>query len=310
MGDIHKPKISLVTVAYNRAHLIERSIKSVIKQTFTDWELILVDNGSTDNTKEVLQKYKTPEFENKIRIFHLEENRKFAGGINFGMDQIRGEWFTWHDDDDEIVPECLETLLRVPEEIDPTINAVTCNCIDTSTNAIAGHGIDKDGYLTYEHIKRNCTGEFFGITKTELLGDKRLNEKLLGYECTLWNRIDRIANRYYVHKPLRIWYQGHPSIIKKLAGNKNVKLKAEMYRQLAKDQMYWEDLKEFNPNRYFSKMVKAMYYLYADGDRKLAGLFSEQLKQDSKSLKYSILARMGKILPKGIIKSLIQVVPT
>jgi len=309
MGNTHIPKISLVTVAYNRAHLIERSIKSVIKQTFTDWELILVDNGSTDNTREVLEKYKTPEFENKIRIFHLEENRKFAGGINFGMDQIRGEWFTWHDDDDEIVPECLEILLGIPDKIDPTINAVTCNCIDTSTNALSGSGPTEDGYLTYKDIKSKCVGEFFGITKTELLGDKRLNEKLLGYECTLWNKIDKIANRYYVHKPLRIWYQGHPSIIKKLAGNRDVQLKSEMYRQLAKEQMYWEDLKEYNPKRYFSKMVKGMYYLYADGDRELAGKFAEQLRLDSKSMKHSILTKMAKTLPKGVIKSLIQVVP-
>ena len=233
MGNTRTPKVSLVTVAYNRAHLIERSIDSVIAQTMDDWELIIVDNGSTDNIKDVLRKYKKKAYKDRIRVFHLEKNRRYAGGVNFGMDQIRGEWFTWHDDDDEILPECLETLLNVPKEIDPSINAVTCNCIDTTTKAFSGEGVTEDGYLSYEDIMTKVHGEFWGITKTELLGDKRLNESLQGYESTLWNQIDRVANRYYIHKALRIWYTDHAGTMTKALVKKDVKVNGRFLIMLA-----------------------------------------------------------------------------
>ncbi|MEL6250820.1 MAG: glycosyltransferase family A protein [Bacteroidota bacterium] len=310
MGKNSSPKISLVTVAYNRAHLIERSIKSVLKQTFKDWELIIVDNGSTDNTREVLKKYKAAKYKNRIRIFHLEENRRYAGGVNFGMDQIRGEWFSWHDDDDEIIPEALETLLKVPEEIDPTINAVTCNCIDTTTKKFSGHGLSEDGYLSYEDIMTKVSGEFWGITKTELLGDKRLNEELVGFEATLWNQIDRIANRYYLHKPLRIWYTDHAGTISKALRKKNVTTKAKIYRALINEGMYWEDMRKYQPSKYLSKLAKGMVYLYGDGDADNARLYEQQLKDESRSIRHTLLSTVAKTLPPGLLKGIIQAVPS
>ena len=163
-----KPTISVIIASYNRAGSIERSIRSLFNQTFSDFEVIVVDDGSTDNTQEVLKPYK-----NKVRIFRHKVNRGVCAAKNTGLNQIKGEWFTFLDDDDELLPNAFEEMLNVPKLIDPTIDAVTCNCIDFSAKEFSGRGLSKSGYLKLQEIVAKCSGEFWGMTKTRLLGNLR-----------------------------------------------------------------------------------------------------------------------------------------
>lgn len=307
--DPKRPKISIVTVTYNRAHLIERSIESILKQTYDNWELILVNNGSTDNTQEVLDKYKTGPQQHKIRIFHLEKNRKFAGGTNFGLDQIQGEWFTLHDDDDEIVPEAIETLMHVPLQLDPSINAITCNCLDTTTQKFSGFGMEGDGYLSFEKLMSDLTGEFWGITKVDLLGNKRLNEQILGYEDILWNKIDKIANRYYIHKPLRTWYTNHGPTITRKVRAKDTTLKADTYRYLLEEPEYLADLKLYRPIKYRNKLIKGLLYTRCDGDTANSDRYLQLIFPDKKSLKYKFSSFLSKLMHTSILKGLYKLMP-
>jgi len=302
-----RPKISIITVTYNRAHLVERSIKSILEQTYNNWELILVDNGSTDNTREVLEKYKSEAYKDKIRIFHLKENRKFAGGTNFGLDNIQGEWFTLHDDDDEIVPEALEILMNVPITIDPSINAVTCNCLDTTTQKFSGFGIEKDGYLSFEYLMTHTSGEFWGITKTELLQGSRLNEKILGYEAILWNKIDKIANRYYIHQALRKWYTNYGPTITQKVWAKDAKLKADTYRFLLEEPEYLENLQKFRPIKYRNKLIKGFLYTSCDKDPISSDKYLRLLYTNPKSWKYKIISMMVKYTHPKILKGLYNI---
>src|SRR5687768_435385 len=102
------PLVSIVMATYNRATTIERAIDSVLKQTYPNIELIIVDDGSTDNTLEVLARYKQP----SIRVYKHEKNKGVTGAKNSGLDQIKGEWFTILDSDDEIIPEAIEAMMK------------------------------------------------------------------------------------------------------------------------------------------------------------------------------------------------------
>ena len=195
--------ISVVTATYNRSHTLERAIDSLLRQTYREWELIVVDDGSTDGTGQILERYAD---ERRIRVFRHPRNRGVCAAKNTGLDQVRGEWFTMLDSDDELVPAALESLLAVPARIDPTIDAVTCNCLDSSTGMFSGHGVEHDGYVGVDDVVNRMRGEHWGITRTELLGSLRFNEAITGGEDVVWFQISRRAKRYYLHEALRIYH--------------------------------------------------------------------------------------------------------
>ena len=262
--NMERPKISLIILTYNRAHLVENAIESVLAQTFRDFELIIVNNGSEDHTAEVLKKYEGHE---QVRLFHLRENRRFKGGINFAFSQMRGEWFSSIGDDDELAPEAFETMMRAPAEVDPTIDAVTCNAIDTATGQLSGYGLSHDQYLPIDVIVGKTSGNFWGLTKTELLGDKRMNEKLPGHENAFWYQIDAIANRYYIHKPLKVWYTDHGLTETATNRKPDLHIRARVYHELLNEPFYLETLKRYNRKKYIGKCLRGILFLQIARDR-------------------------------------------
>ena len=96
------PKVSVIIPTYNRANYLSRAIDSVFDQTYQDFEVIVVDDGSMDNTKEVLAKYNS-----KIRYFY-QENRGVSTARNVGIREARGEWIAFLDSDDIWLPKKLE----------------------------------------------------------------------------------------------------------------------------------------------------------------------------------------------------------
>ena len=91
--------VSVVLPTYNRAHLLPRAIKSVLNQTFQDFELIIVDDGSTDNTKEVVENFQKKD--NRIKYIRNEENLGIQKTLNKGIGMSEGKYIARIDDDDE-----------------------------------------------------------------------------------------------------------------------------------------------------------------------------------------------------------------
>ena len=108
------PRVSIVIPTYNRAHLLGRALTSLQRQTFEDWEAVVVDDGSTDSTMEVMGNYP----DSRIRLFRHDRNRGVTAALNTGMNEMRGDWFTFLGSDDEALPNALEVLLSVPERVD------------------------------------------------------------------------------------------------------------------------------------------------------------------------------------------------
>ncbi len=103
-----EPQISVIMAAYNRADLIGDSIRSVQKQTLQEWELIVVDDGSTDGTPDVVAGY--ADGDARIRFYHRQFDRKRDGGAvcrNEGVGYARSDLLVFLDSDDLMAPECL-----------------------------------------------------------------------------------------------------------------------------------------------------------------------------------------------------------
>ena len=101
------PFFSIILPTFNRAHLIETAVKSVVNQDFMDWELIIVDDGSTDNTREIISSYT----DQRIRYFY-QENAERSMARNNGIDFARGEYVCFLDSDDYYTHERLTNLYK------------------------------------------------------------------------------------------------------------------------------------------------------------------------------------------------------
>lgn len=93
------PVVSIIVNCYNQAHYLERSVKSVLAQTFTDLECIIVDDGSTDNTRQVAENLMS--LDERVR-YCGRENGGLPSARNFGVEQAKGEWIQCLDADDWI----------------------------------------------------------------------------------------------------------------------------------------------------------------------------------------------------------------
>lgn len=104
MNSESPPLVSIIIPTYNRAHLIGETIQSVIDQTYCNWELIIVDDGSTDQTSDVIKKCQDP------RLHYLQVAHSGAFGIvrNHGLLKAKGEFITFLDSDDLWHPDKLQ----------------------------------------------------------------------------------------------------------------------------------------------------------------------------------------------------------
>lgn len=132
------PKISIIIPTYNSSRFINRTISSVLNQTYTDWELLIIDDNSTDNTVELVDKFIKQD--QRIKLYKTPQN---SGGPalpkNIGIENAKGEYVAFLDHDDEWLPEKLERQLKIFElSNDNLLGLVSCfvNVKDNNGNLI------------------------------------------------------------------------------------------------------------------------------------------------------------------------------
>jgi glycosyltransferase involved in cell wall biosynthesis len=108
------PLVSIILPTYNGSRYIRESIESCLAQEFKDFELIIVNDCSTDNTPAIIEEYanKDP----RVRILHNPVNKKLPLSLNAGSDTARGKYHTWTSDDNYYAPEALKVLVDVMEK--------------------------------------------------------------------------------------------------------------------------------------------------------------------------------------------------
>ena len=126
-----KPTVSVIMSTYNRANLLPRSIKSILNQTYKDFEFIIVDDGSTDHTEEVLLGFSKKD--SRIKLVKNEKNEGLIASRNKSLKMARGKYIAIMDSDDQAFPNRLEKSLKVFEE-------------NNDVQAVSGatYNIDKD----------------------------------------------------------------------------------------------------------------------------------------------------------------------
>ena len=146
--------VSIIMPSWNTARFIAESIQCVIDQTYQNWELIIVDDCSTDNTDEVVALYLS---DSRIRYLHNEVNSGAALTRNKAMRAAQGEWIAFLDSDDLWVPDKLEKQIKFMQENNYVLSYTEYEKIDEENNPlniyVTGPSIvDKKRIYRYDYI--------------------------------------------------------------------------------------------------------------------------------------------------------------
>ncbi|MFQ5769234.1 MAG: glycosyltransferase family 2 protein, partial [bacterium] len=116
------PFFTVVIPTHNRAELLKEAIQSVLAQTFSDFELIVVDDHSTDNTRDVIASFR----DSRIKYVLNDRTTGGAGTRNAGIFRAQGEWVAFLDDDDVWLPQKLALQYNKIQDVDDSVGLVYC----------------------------------------------------------------------------------------------------------------------------------------------------------------------------------------
>ena len=207
--------ITVFTPTYNRAKLLPRLHKSLQKQTNKDFEWVIVDDGSTDNTKEVIDNIIIQQDNDfPIRYFYKENGGKHTA-INQGVKEAKGDLFFIADSDDVLLPNSLEIVYQQYSKIKENKDlGGICGLDCYADGKIIGTGLTKD-FIDSNSIEiRNnyhVTGDLKEVFYTNVLKEfpfpEIVNERFVP-EVLVWNRIAQKYKLRYINQPIyQVEYQ-------------------------------------------------------------------------------------------------------
>ena len=181
------PKISIISTVYNTGPYLRPAVESILAQTFTDFELLLVDDGSHDGSAAVCDALAQEDA--RIRVFH-QPNGGPAHARNTGLDNARGDYIGMVDSDDLIEPTMFATLYSAVQVDGVRLAACAGDCIDADGKKIEGRmvTIRQGGVRDAQELLLEAfqTGSFYGPLSWNKLFDARLfKEKGIHYDETM-----------------------------------------------------------------------------------------------------------------------------
>lgn len=198
------PKVSVVIPTCNRADFLKAAIESVLKQTFQDFEIIVVDDASRDQTAEVMAGFQDP----RIHYIRHETNKGQGRTRNAGIEQASGEYVALLDDDDEWLPEKLEKQVSLLDSSADAVGLVYTGFyrVEGASKRVISRFIPEDRGYVYDRLRvKNSIG-----TCSTVLLRRLCLERVGGFDETLtcgadydmWVRISKDSFFEYLDEPL------------------------------------------------------------------------------------------------------------
>jgi len=257
-------EISVVIPTYNRREFLPLAIRSVLNQTFQDFEIIVVDDGSLDySAKEIVGEFRDP----RIRYIRHEVNKGLSAARNTGIKVSKGRYIAFLDDDDEWLPEKLELQLDLFKKSSSDVGVVYTGClkVDRSSGKVIQHMIPtKRGNILKDLLLRDCViaGGSTALVRKECFNKVGLfDENLLAWEAyDMWIRISQVFLFEYIDLPL-VKYYHHRN---KMSTNFNLLIKGIELMFKKHDRLFYQSKKGFS---YHYLRLGVIYCLSGDVKR-------------------------------------------
>lgn len=198
-----EPRVTLIIPTYNRAHLVGNAIESALAQEYQNLDIIVVDDGSTDETRAVLAAYQDHP---RVKVLFRPVNGGVMAAKNSGLDALGSEcvYFGILDSDDVLVPTAVSTLVEAAQSSDRLVSQVFGWCEDAETGEPTGTVFQRAGIIAYDDaLCGRFDGEFWQIVRRDLLGGMRFDVRSGGNEGMVWWSLMKLAPALLVDHVVR-----------------------------------------------------------------------------------------------------------
>ena len=208
------PSVSVIIPTYNRSQILKRAVISVLNQSYQDFEVVVVDDASTDETTEVVRKFE----DKRIKYIRHKQNRGAPAARNTGLQVSNSEYIAFLDDDDEWLPEKLEIQITAFKAAQPNVGVIYTAFWRVQNGKKKLFPPSKIKHKQGDVYKQLLNGNFIGLPT--VIAKKQCFEKVgLFDECFPrlqdWDFLIRCAQQYqfmYIDKPLLTSYHTNKSI--------------------------------------------------------------------------------------------------
>ena len=178
------PKISIIVPVYKVEKYLRRCLDSIVAQTFTDWECILVDDGSPDNSGKICDEY--AEKDKRFRVFH-QDNAGVSAARNKGLDEAKGEWIGFVDSDDWIEKETYEVAYNSAIKEDVNVICYGAKFYKNGEFSNVPFKDKGDIFYKFQHYRVYMHSLWNKLIKRELIDGKKIATNLKVCEDLVFN---------------------------------------------------------------------------------------------------------------------------
>ncbi|MBQ3311752.1 glycosyltransferase family 2 protein [bacterium] len=243
-----KTKVSVITTSYNYSEYISQTIESVLAQTFSDWELIIVDDASTDNSVEIIKSFLN---DKRIKLVVHDKNKGLREAIKTGLEQAQGEWIAFLESDDTLNPDTLQMRINEANNADIIFNAVNLfgdsekmqnklRFVNETENILNKITFPANVFKLFQ--TRNVILTLSSVMfKKELINEQALNAPVDEFfDWWFYIHITQNSNVYYINQKLTNWRIHSDSYISRSRKRKYKLVNAMAYYDIFKQKKSFE----------------------------------------------------------------------
>lgn len=240
------PLVSVITPVYNSERFISKTIKSVQVQTFQSWEMVIVDDCSTDNTVSIIQHYQKKD--SRIKLIQLSENKGPAVARNTAINYAVGRYLAFLDGDDQWTPNKLKVQLEFMHKYQIAFSFTKYKIIDENGND-TGNVIDIPNQVNYkELLKDNIIGCLTVMLDTDKIGKVQMIDIRSRQDYVLWLTLLKRGYQAYGIQEVLAKYR--------IVGNSLSSNKLKMAKQ------NWKVYREVEKLSFFKSAWNFMFYIF------------------------------------------------
>lgn len=260
------PFFSVIMPALNRAHCIKDSLRSVLNQKFSDFEIIVFDAGSQDGTAEAASSLN----DSRIKVGTYPASKGVNFSRNRAIEMATGEWLVFLDSDDQLIPEAFDTMIKDISTLEKEIALIFYGTRNIKTGSIMSFFDLEKGPVSYEDWlgEKRLKGEFLPIAHRRIFKEEMFREDLAAFEKYFWLKVAQ-KHKVWIHNVILRLYEseGKDRLTKQLMTYDFVAQRVYSYQFFLNT--FGKDMKRVNSQLYahYLSVLGHLYFLIGDKKR-------------------------------------------